>query len=150
LLKPGAMSRLALTALLFATGCVGDLVELTPVNKDAAGGADQAGGGGGDGGGGAPRFNPDINTDIHNLGCAAATCHGGTQVPILHDGTDTNTVMMNYVNFTADANTGESSPVLTKNLTTSGVTHGGGKNFATTADPIYVRWLAWINAGNPE
>ncbi len=145
-------------AALFASGCVGDLVELTPPGAaDLAGAvvnADLAGPGNNNpDGGGTPQsvhFTPDIQTDIHNLGCAAAACHGGTQVPQLKDpAADTATQMANYTNFTAEANQGANSPVLSENLAGNGVTHSGGKAFASASDPVYVRWLAWINAGNP-
>jgi hypothetical protein len=138
------------------TACVGDLVELTPpvqqdgsvaVNPDLAGGNPNPGTDGG-----TPqsaKFNPDIMNDIHTLGCAASSCHGGTQVPLLKDATDTNSIMTNYTNFVADANDGESSPVLTQNLNNDGITHTGGKPFADTTNVVYQRWLGWINAGNP-
>jgi hypothetical protein len=141
------------------TGCVGDLVELTPPAKvDMAGGnqpaPDLAGGNPNPGtdGGGVPqsaKFNPDVNADILNLGCAAAACHGGTQIPLLKNASDTTSIMSNYTAFTAVANTGANSPVLTKNLTNSGVTHSGGKPFLDANNAVYQRWLGWINAGNP-
>lgn len=136
-----------------AAGCVGDLVEIGGNNgadlSTGGGSPDLAGmnGGGGDGGSTqSVHFSPDIETDIENLGCTASVCHGGSQIPVLKNGA----AMMNYTNFKADAMTGENSPVLTKNLQGSGVTHGGGSKFQSTSDPVYVRWLAWINAGNPQ
>src|SRR5690348_14711978 len=131
------MRRFALTALIATLpACVGELVELTPPDGSGSFG-DMAGRpSGGDGGTQSVKFNPDIQLDIHNLGCAAATCHGGTQIPVLKDATDTATVMQNYTNFLSEANMGVGSPVLTKNLASSGVTHGGGKPFSTQSDPI--------------
>jgi hypothetical protein len=43
---------------------------------------------------------------------------------------------------------GANSLLLTKPLQGS-VTHGGIKPFASTSDPTYQRWLAWINGGAP-
>jgi len=150
--------RLALTFVIGTlTGCVGDLVELTPPMHQDAGTTPQpdlsnGNPNPGSDGGGTPqsvKFNPDINTDIQNLGCAAAACHGGTQIPLLKSATDTASINANYSAFTAEANTGANSPVLTKNLNNSGVTHTGGKPFTDTSNAVYQRWLGWINAGNP-
>ncbi len=134
------------------SGCIGDLVELTPKDQGTNNNPDLSmGGGGGDGGGGGnPVFNPDIFNDIVSLGCTSGGCHGGTTPPVLKNMTDPTTMMANYTNFTADANMGAGSLVLTKNLAGNGVSHGGGKAFPSTSDPVYMRWLAWINAGNPQ
>jgi hypothetical protein len=150
--------RLALILVIGSlTGCVGDLVELTPPMHPDAGATPQpdlsnGNPNPGSDGGGTPqsvKFNPDINNDILMLGCAAATCHGGTQVPLLKNASDATSIMANYNSFTPLANTGANSPVLTENLSTSGITHTGGKPFADTSNAVYQRWLGWINAGNP-
>ena len=92
------------------------------------------------------KFNPDIETDIENLGCSNAACHGGAQTPVLKNGQ----AAANYTNFVMDAMSGANSLVLTKNLQGSGMTHAGGIKFTSTSDPVYQRWLKWINAGNPQ
>jgi hypothetical protein len=139
------------------SGCVGDLVELTPPKPaaDLAGSNNSVGdmAGASHNGDGMTaqtiHFTPDIQQDIHNLGCAAAACHAAGQTMILKDpAADTATQMANYTAFTAQANTGGNSPVLTKNLAGNAVTHSGGKAFQTVTDPVYVRWLNWINDGN--
>ena len=146
MLKGPVMRRPALTACLaLAAGCVGDLVELAPPSRDA----------------GPPgmsdmvvnrnvKFNPDIEMDINTIGCSVISCHGGTQLMVLKNASDTPTIMMNYTQFLAYANMGASSQVLTKNLAGDMVSHSGGKPFASTSDPVYARWLAWIMAGNPQ
>lgn len=143
-----------------ATGCVGDLVELTPQQqgtKDLGGGGtaeDLAGGGGSPDGGGmvtTPKFNPDILADLRSMGCLTG-CHTppATQAPIMQDSTDPATIMTVYDNVKARAMNGENSPILTKLLATNTtVTHGGGKPITSTSDPKYVRLLAWVNGGTP-
>ena len=165
LAEQGGMLRLALLFLL--TGCVGDLVELTPGSKGDMAQAPQPqpdlaeppaspdGGGGGDVDLAQPvqtlHFDPTIQADIDNLGCSASSCHGGTQVPVLKrlPATDADKTA-NYNAFKAEAMNGANSNVLVKNLAGSGVTHTGGSSFASTQDPIYQRWLTWINEGNPQ
>jgi hypothetical protein len=151
----GLMLRLA--SLLLMSGCVGDLVELTPgartdmaqqqqVQADMAGPASND-----DLAQPTPHFNPTIQADIDNLGCSASNCHGGTQTPVVKRLPITQAdIDANYAAFKADAMNGEQSLILTKNLAGSGVTHTGGTSFANTQDPIYQRWLAWINGGTPE
>ena len=157
MLNEPAVRSLALLAPFFLlAGCVGDLHDLGGGSDGGMQqGADLSQSGGQDLAGSNPdggmmpqaaKFDPDINNDIMVLGCTATACHGGTQIPILKDGA----VAMNYTDFKAEATLGEGSPVLTKNLAGSGVTHGGGSKFQTKADPIYARWLAWINAGAPQ
>jgi hypothetical protein len=136
-----------LLVLFFASGCIGDLVD-TPTSRDASmhdGGTIQTG----DGGGGPVTF-AEVMGDAVGLGCAASSCHGGTQPPHLAEATDAPSMMANYSAFVADANMGASSLVLSKNLARNGINHAGGKPFADTTDPIYVRWLDWINQGNPQ
>jgi len=159
---------LRLTLVLLLGGCVGDLVELTPGLKTtngvdmaqapAAGDLAQAPTGD-DGGTTAPgdlaqptvHFDPTIQTDIDTLGCSAASCHGGTQVPLLVRmpvaATDKQN---NYDHFKAEAMMGEMSNILVKNLVGSGVSHTGGSAFPSKSDPTYQRWLLWIEQGNPQ
>jgi hypothetical protein len=88
--------------------------------------------------------------DIVKLSCSSASCHGTSQTPVLKDSTDPAVLMMNYMNFKLSAMSGASSTVLTKPLSGSGVTHSGGKQFSSTSDPVYQRWLGWITAGAPQ
>jgi len=145
-------------SLFVLSGCVGDLVELTPgartdmaqqqqVDVDLATG----GGGNADMAAPAPHFNPTIQADIDTLGCSAASCHGGTQVPLLKRLPVAQAdIDSNYAAFKAEAMNGEQSNILVKNLAGSGVTHTGGSSFANKQDAVYQRWLAWINGGTPE
>ena len=156
------MFRLVLAVALLS-GCVGDLVELTPsVKRDLTTGptvdlaeppaGDDGGGGGADMAAPAPTFDPAIQADINTLGCAAAACHGNTQFPplLVANAVAPADKQANYDNFKAKALMGELSTVLTKNLAGSGVAHVGGSSFANKNDAIYQRWLAWINAGHPQ
>jgi len=160
---------LRLTLVLLLGGCVGDLVELTPGLKTsdvdmaqapATGDLAEAPTTGDDGGTPAGptdmaqptvHFDPTIQTDIDTLGCSAASCHGGTQVPLLvrmpATATDKQT---NYDNFKVEAMMGEMSNILVKNLVGSGVSHTGGSAFPSNNDPTYQRWLLWIEQGNPQ
>src|SRR5258705_310157 len=64
---------------LGTSGCVGDLIEITPGatrNDGGAAGPDLSYNT-------MPKFFPDIQADIDVLGCTSAACHGGTQVPNL-------------------------------------------------------------------
>jgi hypothetical protein len=138
------------------TGCVGDLVELTPQKPgDMAGMQPATDGPTGNPSpdGGTPqsvKFDPDIQADITTLGCANQGCHGGTtNVPVLGPANNAQAIMANYTAFVAQANNGANSPVLTNNLNNDGVTHTGGKPFMDTTNAVYQRWLGWINAGNP-
>jgi hypothetical protein len=148
---------------LMVGGCVGDLVDLTPQqqgSRDMGGANDLAPVGtddgstqpaaDGGGGGGTPKFNPDIMDDLRAMGCLGG-CHAPAvaQQPIMQDSTDPTVISQTYDNVKARAMNGENSPILTKLLATSTVTHGGGKPIPNTADARYVRLLAWINAGNP-
>jgi hypothetical protein len=139
-------------AVIALSGCIGDLIEI-PTGPKTDGGttADLAGAVDDSGPPLMPKFFPDIQGDIERLGCTAAACHGGSQVP--------NEISMpltqtdkdnNYNGFKMRAMMGEMSLVLQKNLAGSGVVHTGGTAFASKADPTYQKWLAWINAGNPE
>ena len=156
------MLRLALlVATLSTAGCVGDLVEQSaqlrqdlgplPGNPDLAQASTADGPLQQTDGGTATRFDPTIQNDVNALGCAASSCHGGTQTPVMvRTPVSPADKTANYTNFKMFAAMGEMSLVLTKNLAGSGVTHTGGSAFATKSDATYQRWLAWINAGNPQ
>jgi hypothetical protein len=143
--------RLAVRLLVIGmAGCTGDIVDLTPTNTDASPtGGDMAGSMNGELGTQAYHFNPDINNDLQNCGAATTGCHRSGQTTVLVPGTDTTTVQANYTNFMAVANQamGENSPALAHLLPGAG--HGGGTIFTSKTDPMYVRWLAWINQGDP-
>jgi len=113
-------------------------------------GADLAGGGPmGEMGTQSYHFNPDINNDLQSCGASSA-CHQTTQMPVLKMGTDSATVNANYASFMMVANQamGENSPALAHLLPGAG--HGGGTIFTNgKTDPLYVKWLAWINQGDP-
>jgi hypothetical protein len=132
---------------LFAAACTGDITDI---------------GGGNNGGNvdmamptgdmtmptGGVTFAGQIEADIESaaLGCTGTGgCHGAGVTPQLKVGDIDN----NYMNFKSEAMNGEMSNVLQKNLQTSQLSHSV-KPFQTTSDPIYQRWLAWINAGNPK
>jgi hypothetical protein len=82
--------------------------------------------------------------DIDTLGCSNTTCHGSGLKPSMKAGDAAGS----YPGFVGDAMSGADSMVLTKNLMGSPLTHSV-KPFASTNDPVYQRWLAWITAGNP-
>ena len=161
MLRSASLNQAVLLGVLLLSGCVGDIVELTPgARTDMAqgqpdltppSGNQDMGGGAIDQAQAAPNFNPTIQADIDSLGCSAASCHGGTQVPVLKRmpalAAD---ITANYTAFKAEAGQGAQSLILTKNLAGSGVTHTGGSSFANKQDAVYQRWLAWINGGTPE
>jgi hypothetical protein len=139
------------SALFTLTGCVGDLVELTPRDFAGTGGGDMATTGTDDmGGGGAVSFatgiNPDLVTGAFN--CTSASCHGGVQVPVLKDGAAE--IMNNYMAAKVRATNGATSLWLTKMLPVAegGVTHlGGNAYFPNKQDAKYVKWLSWVTGG---
>src|SRR5260370_1093518 len=126
------------------TGCVGDLVELTPQKQPqqsdggATPAADLAGMSPSPDGGAPPsvKFDPDIQGDITRIGCGNMGCHGGTtNAPVLVAPNGAASIMANYTAFVAQASNGANSPVLTNNLNNDGVTHTGGKAFPDANDP---------------
>jgi hypothetical protein len=131
---------LRLASLFLLAGCVGDLVDLTPGPltatspdlAEASTGETTGGGGGGDLAVAAPHFIPTIQADVDALGCSAASCHGGSQKPILKRmpiaAAD---ITANYNALKAEALNGAQSNILVKNLAGSGVTHSGGSSFAS-------------------
>ncbi len=153
------MRIVTMLAFVFVTGCTGDLVEIGPggaadmSGTGGNGGGDMAmAGGGGDGGGSTAKFIPDIQADIDSKGCTNMACHGGTTNPpqLKAMATAQADIDSNYANFTANCNTTvpDQSNVLKTMLPNGG--HGGGVQFQSTSDPIYQRWLAWVQAGEPK
>ena len=165
---------LSLFVCFGAAACTGDIVPLPGGNGGEGGsggsggtggtggtggstgdaGMGGSGGTGGTGGGGGSVTFAQVQMDIDTVGCSNASCHGtggaGASAITLNSGDATG----NYPNFKRDAMNGAMSLVLTKNSPTTatppGVTHAGGNTlFSSQTNAIYVRWLAWINAGNP-
>ena len=140
-------------------GCTGDLVELSANgNQDLSVGAvaDMAQGGGNELGPSTAHFNPDIQMDLDAKGCTITACHGtmgnGTVMYIKPMATaqadiDTNYMdAMNELNLTAP----DQSKLLRFPLAGSGSGHAGTTPFASTSDPTYQKWLAWVTAGAPK
>jgi hypothetical protein len=158
LLNLPLMRILTAFGVLLFCGCVGDLVEIGPGSKQdlsgTAGSHDMAQGGGGEMGPSA-KFFPDIQMDADSKGCTIAACHGngtGTALTIKMNVTLQADIDSNYMHVMMDVNTTSpsQSPLLTKNLMGSGVSHSGGTHFNNTSDPTYVKWLNWIQAGAPK
>jgi hypothetical protein len=151
--------RASALAFIFMVGCTGDITDLkmmpgggdmTMNGTDDMGGTDDMdnmSGGDMTGMQQAAKFTPDIENDIATLGCVG--CHNtGSGRTLIVTGTN---IDADYTSFTAQANTGANSPVLTKNLAVA----AGGNDaahpshpFNDTTNAVYVRWLAWIGAGN--
>jgi hypothetical protein len=100
-------------------------------------------------------FNPDIQADLDKLGCTASACHGANSSPqIIAKPASAADWQSNWTNIHIDCTTldclggGASSLLLTKPLQ-GGPSHTGTKPFASTSDPTYQRWLAWLTAGAP-
>jgi hypothetical protein len=138
-----AEMRISTFALLMLplAACTGDLVD---IGQNAGGNPDMAQPPGGDLALQAATFDPTIESDINTLGCPG--CHSNGQMPVMKG----NDVNADYTAFTAQANTGENSPVLTATLAGSTDTAHPSKPFADKTNATYQRWLAWINAGNPK
>ncbi len=100
-------------------------------------------------------FNPDIQQDLDKLGCTAGPCHGSNASPLLVAAPASPADWMsNYGDIHIDCTTldclgGGASALLLQKPLVGGAAHAGTKPFASTADPIYQRWLAWITAGAP-
>ena len=102
-----------------------------------------------------PYFNPDIQHDLDTMGCTLGACHGANASPAIVAMPATVAAWMsNYDDIHIDCSTldclsgGAASLLLTKPLQGCPA-HTGTKPFATTSDPTYQRWLAWLNAGAP-
>src|SRR4051812_48949007 len=93
MLRLAFLNKPAVLVVFVLSGCVGDIVELTPgartdmahgvVDLTPPNGNEDMGGTAADLAQAAPHFSPTLQSDIDSLGCSAASCHGGTQVPIL-------------------------------------------------------------------
>ena len=59
-------------------------------------------------------------------------------------------LVANYHEVLARTVGGAGAALLQKNLQGSPLGHAGGQRFASTSDPNYQRWLAWVNAGAPS
>lgn len=121
-----------------AAGCLGSF-----------GGNNNNGGDDGGAGNNAVYFDPDIQQSMDKLGCSSGGCHGDAATP-MH-------VVALAAGGNADANWAEVMPrtmnggaslLLTKPVDASGVTHDGGKLFASDS-ATYKQWMAWIKAGAP-
>ncbi len=141
-------------------GCTGDLVELSPNgSKDMSVGAavDMAQGAGGEMGPTvATKYSPDIQMDLDSKGCTVTACHGtmgdGSVMYIKPLATAQADIDTNYMNAMAEINLGtpDQSKLLRFPLAGSGSGHAGTTPFASTSDPTYMKWLAWIQAGAPK
>jgi hypothetical protein len=142
--------------LLLLGGCTGDLVELAVGGRQdmSFAGVDMAQGNNGEMGPNA-KFFPDIQMDLDTKGCTIATCHGGTQTPVVKANATGAQIDTNYNDFLntcvqgkcVDTTNPAASLVLTKNITPG---HSGGAQLSNTSDPTYMKWLAWIQAGAPK
>jgi hypothetical protein len=142
-----ALLVLALGAAL--SGCLTDLVPLTTngSSPDAAPSINSTPPPCSDAG--MSGFTCGVWPSVKMLGCPG--CHnGGPPMKLVAAPASASDWKSNYTEFSARAKSGAMSLVLTKNLTGSGITHAGGSPFASTSDPTYTAWLAWINAGAPE
>jgi thioredoxin reductase/NAD-dependent dihydropyrimidine dehydrogenase PreA subunit len=153
-----AAAGVVLALALAASGCLGDLVPYSPPSGPAAPAPQSASsadagpssdGGAPVDGAGTAAFQPDIMADLTRLGCPS--CHnGGPPMKLIPAPASATDWMANYAAVEARAMNAAQSLLLTKTLAGSGVTHAGGSPFASTSDPTYARWLAWIDAGAPK
>jgi hypothetical protein len=117
---------------------------------------DMAQAGGGEMGPNTAKFSPDIQMDLDAKGCTLTACHGtmgnGSVMYIKPMATVQADIDMNYTNAMAEINAGApaQSKLLMNPLAGSGSGHAGTTPFASTADPTYQKWLAWIQAGAPK
>ena len=149
---------LSLAVSVSLVGCTGDLVELNSsgaqpdMSMTAANEMGQ--GGGGEMGPSALKFFPDIQGDMDTKGCTLGACHGtagnGTVMFVKMGATAQADIDMNYMDVVNEANltAPDQSRILLMPLPGSG--HGGGVQFQSTSDPLYIRWIGWITAGAPK
>jgi hypothetical protein len=144
MLARGVATAISVCAVVCA-GCHGDLFEL-PAGQDA-GPPDLAAVDAPVG----PVFFPAIQMDLDALACSTAQCHGSGATPMKVTPMPSGDAALraNYIEVKARAQMGAMSLLLVKSLEGSAVTHIGGKRFASTGDPVYQRWLAWIDANAP-
>jgi hypothetical protein len=142
-------------------GCTGDLVELNSSKQDMSVGAaaDMSQGTTGELGPSSAHFFPDIQNDLDTIGapvCTNVACHGtsgnGSVMYIKAMATAQADIDMNYMDVMQMVNTASpADSLLLKNpLQGSGSGHAGATPFASTNDPTYQKWLAWITAGAPK
>jgi thioredoxin reductase/ferredoxin len=148
LAQAAAAAALLLATAFGAAGCLTDLVPLPSGAPAASAGNSQPAGLDLDGG--VPNFNPGIMKSVQMLGCPG--CHNGGTTPmtLIASPATPDEWTANYMDFSARAMDGAMSLVLAKNLQGSGLSHVGGAPFASTSDPTYQAWLAWITAGAPQ
>lgn len=140
--------RILFGSLLLLVGCVSKSESLMgdeDYGSGGGGGDDVAAGGSGTGGP-TVAYKPDIQADIDSLGCSAASCHGGTSLPmpiIASPASDTDW-QANYAEVKARAGSVAVSPFMDKAL-------GDGGHVAplSDGDPVLARWEAWIAQGAP-
>ena len=148
-------------AIVLATGCTGDLVELTNNGggSDMAVAIDMAGQAqGGEMGPSSAKFSPDIQADLDAKGCTLGACHGtmgnGSVMYVKAMATAQADIDANYMSVSNEINLTmpAMSPLVVQPsgpVATTG--HAGGQVFPTgTNDPTYMKWLAWIQAGAPK
>lgn len=145
--------------LFVMAGCTGDLVDIGSGAKQdmAFSEVDMAQAPGGEMGPlSAAKFSPDIQMDLDAKGCTLTACHGtmgnGSVMYIKPMATVQADIDANYMAAMAEINTTapEQSPLVKNPLAGSGSGHAGTTPFASTADPTYQKWLAWIKAGAPK
>jgi hypothetical protein len=144
--------------LILMIGCTGDLVEINVGAKQdlSFGDVDMAQGGGGEMGPSNVKFFPDITMDMDAKGCTAVACHGtagdGSVMTVKMGTTAQADIDAGYASVMNEINTTSAmqSPFLLNPLVGSGSGHAGTTPFASTSDPTYVKWLAWIQAGAPK
>jgi hypothetical protein len=142
--------------LLFVmAGCTGDLVDIGAGAKQdmAFSDVDMAQGAGGEMGPITTKFNPDIQMDLDSKGCTLSACHGtmgnGSVMYVKPMATVQADIDANYMNVLKEVNktAPDQSPLVRNPLAGSGSGHAGTTPFASTNDPTYQKWLAWISAG---
>jgi hypothetical protein len=149
---------LKVSVIALMAGCTGDLVELgAKPDMSVAAVQDQGQGGGGEMGPmSSAKFNPDIQMDLDSKGCTIGACHGtqndGSVMYVKAMATAQADIDANYMAVMAEINATapEQSPLLRNPLAGSGSGHAGTTPFASTSDPTYQKWLAWIQAGAPK
>lgn len=101
-------------------------------------------------------FSPDVQADLDVKGCTLSACHGtsgnGSVMYVKPMATAQADIDANYTHVMAEINAtqADQSPLLRKPLAGSGSGHAGGTAFASTSDPMYQRWLKWIQSGEPK
>jgi hypothetical protein len=107
-------------------------------------------GSGGSTGGGAVTFTQ-IQADAEMKGCTVpGACHGpgaANKPSWIKNGDTGYSLDANYTSVKGEIDAGnDADSKLLKHLLPGGG-HGGGVEFPSTDDPVYQRWLAWIQAG---